>query len=62
MLASWNDGAAKSAIVDFVARVMRAGGMDFVPPAAPKMVARELSHRNSASRGKRPFAGATPAG
>lgn len=28
----WNDGAAKSAIVDFVARVTAKGGADFVPP------------------------------
>jgi len=34
MLASWNDGAAKSAIVDFVGRVTREGGASFVPPAA----------------------------
>jgi len=33
MLASWNDSAAKSAIVDFVARVTKEGGRDFVPPA-----------------------------
>jgi hypothetical protein len=26
MLASWNDGAARSAIVDFVARVTKEGG------------------------------------
>jgi hypothetical protein len=32
-LPSWNDGAAKSAIVDFVARVTQDGGPDFVPPA-----------------------------
>ena len=32
-LPSWNDGAAKSAIVDFVSRVTQAGGPDFVPPA-----------------------------
>ena len=32
-LASWNDGAAKSAILDFVARVTKEGGPDFVPPA-----------------------------
>ncbi len=30
-LPSWNEGAAKQAIVDFVARVTRAGGPDFVP-------------------------------
>jgi phosphoserine phosphatase len=33
VLASWNDGAAKSAILDFVARVTCEGGMDFVPTA-----------------------------
>ncbi len=32
-LASWNDGGAKSAIVDFVADVTAAGGTSFVPPA-----------------------------
>ena len=32
-LESWNDGAAKSAIVDFVARVTKQGGPDFVPPS-----------------------------
>jgi phosphoglycolate phosphatase-like HAD superfamily hydrolase len=31
-LSSWNDGAAKSAILDFVARVIKEGGPDFVPP------------------------------
>ena len=30
-LPSWNDGASKKAIVDFVTRVTRAGGPDFVP-------------------------------
>ena len=30
-LLSWNDGAAKTAIVDFVTRVTTAGGPDFVP-------------------------------
>jgi phosphoserine phosphatase len=33
VLASWNDGVAKSAILDFVARVTKEGGADFVPPA-----------------------------
>jgi phosphoserine phosphatase len=33
-LASWQDGAAKSAIIDFVARVTHEGGPDYVPPAA----------------------------
>lgn len=33
-LPSWNEGAAKAAIVDFVARVAREGGPDFVAPAA----------------------------
>ena len=32
-LSSWNDGAAKSAIVDFVARVTREGSPDFVRAA-----------------------------
>jgi hypothetical protein len=32
-LPSWNDGAAKSAILDFVARVTNQGGADFVPSA-----------------------------
>jgi phosphoglycolate phosphatase-like HAD superfamily hydrolase len=36
-LASWNEGAAKSQILDFVARVTRQGGADFVPP--PERVA-----------------------
>jgi phosphoserine phosphatase len=31
-LASWNDGAAKSAILDFVARVTKEGGPDYVRP------------------------------
>src|SRR5271163_3907431 len=29
---SWNDGASKKAIADFVARVTQQGGPDFVPP------------------------------
>ena len=32
-LPSWNDGAAKKAIVEFVAKVTKEGGPDFVPPA-----------------------------
>ena len=32
-LPSWNDGAAKRAITDFVIRVTTKGGSDFVPPA-----------------------------
>jgi phosphoserine phosphatase len=32
-LSSWNDGAVKFAILDFVARVTTAGGPDFLPPA-----------------------------
>jgi phosphoglycolate phosphatase-like HAD superfamily hydrolase len=31
-LPSWNDGSAKSAILDFVSRVTAQGGADFVPP------------------------------
>jgi phosphoserine phosphatase len=33
MLTTWNDGAVKSAIVDFVARITKEGGTDYVPPA-----------------------------
>ncbi len=32
-LPSWNDGAVKTAITDFVSRVTTEGGADFVPPA-----------------------------
>jgi hypothetical protein len=32
-LPSWNDGAPKKAIVEFVTKVTKAGGADFVPPA-----------------------------
>lgn len=32
-LPSWNDGPAKQAIVEFVAKTTRAGSPDFVPPA-----------------------------
>lgn len=32
-LPSWNEGAAKRAIVEFVAKVTKEGGPDFVPPA-----------------------------
>ena len=31
-LPSWNDGATKASIIDFVARVTTQGGPDFVPP------------------------------
>src|SRR5262245_37300272 len=33
VLTSWNDSAAKSAIVDFVARVTTEGGTEYVRPA-----------------------------
>jgi len=33
MLDSWHDGAAKSMIVDFAARVTREGGPEYVRPA-----------------------------
>lgn len=33
LLPSWNAGPAKTAIVDFVARVTETGGKDYVPPA-----------------------------
>lgn len=32
-LSSWNDGPAKTAILDFVARVTEEGGADFVRPS-----------------------------
>jgi hypothetical protein len=32
-LASWNDGPIKSAILDFIGRVSKQGGADFVPPS-----------------------------
>jgi hypothetical protein len=32
-LPSWNDGAAKSAILDFVKDVTKKGGSDYVAPA-----------------------------
>ena len=32
-LPSWNDGAAKKSIIDFVNKVTKADGPDFVPPA-----------------------------
>jgi phosphoserine phosphatase len=32
-LTSWNDGAAKAAIMEFVERVTAAGGEDYVPPS-----------------------------
>jgi phosphoserine phosphatase len=32
-LPSWNEGAAKQGIVEFVGRVTKGGGADFVPPA-----------------------------
>jgi hypothetical protein len=32
-LPSWNEGASKQSIVEFVGRVTRQGGPDFVPPA-----------------------------
>ena len=32
-LPSWNDGASKQAILNFVAAVTREGSADFVPPA-----------------------------
>jgi len=32
-LPSWNDGAAKKSVVEFVEKVTNEGGMDFVPPA-----------------------------
>ena len=34
VLVSWNDGAAKRTILDFVAQVTKEGTPDFVPPHA----------------------------
>jgi hypothetical protein len=34
LLATWNEGAAKSQILDLVARVTKPGGADFLPPGA----------------------------
>jgi hypothetical protein len=31
-LPSWNHGAVKAAMLDFVARITKEGGADFVPP------------------------------
>src|SRR5277367_6005063 len=31
-LASWSDGPAKKSILDFIARVTKAGGIDYVAP------------------------------
>jgi hypothetical protein len=36
-LPSWNDGAAKKSIVEFVGKVTKAGSSDFVP--APERIA-----------------------
>ena len=33
-LESWNDGAARQAVLDFVAKVTTPGSPDFVPPEA----------------------------
>ena len=33
LLPSWNEGPARSAILDFVARVTMEGGSDYVPPS-----------------------------
>ena len=33
ILTSWNDGASRQTIIDFVARVTTEGSVDFVPPA-----------------------------
>src|SRR5436190_18580946 len=32
-LPSWNDGPVRKSLMEFVARVTKAGGPDFVPPA-----------------------------
>ena len=42
VLPSWNDGAAKSAILDFVARVTTEDGPDYVRPAERSPLAQAL--------------------
>src|SRR5215510_6491439 len=37
-LPSWNDGAAKRGIIDFVTRVTREGGPDFVPVGIDRQI------------------------
>src|SRR5882672_5670102 len=37
-LQSWNDGTSKRAIVEFVGKVTRQGGPDFVPPGERSLV------------------------
>ena len=43
-LPSWNDGATKASIIDFVARVTTQGGPDFVPPDRAHRHLRQRRH------------------
>ena len=51
-LPSWNNGATKTAIVEFVGKVTRREGPDYVPPAA-----RIDEYREYLVRGSRPIRG-----
>jgi hypothetical protein len=45
ILPSWNDGPAKKALVDFVTKVTKDGGPDFVPPPERIPTLRRRSYR-----------------
>ena len=49
-LPSWNDGATKQSITDFVARVTAQGGPDFVPPASASPPSTTTARCGSSSR------------
>ena len=69
-LPSWNDGAAKQAILGFVARVTREDGPDFVPSAERIAVfdndgtlwAEQPTYSRSSSRSTASRMSATPPG
>src|SRR5262249_17878612 len=77
VLASWNEGAAKSAIVDFVARVTEGGGGGLCPAGGADRHVRQRRHpvvraagtgagvlpdrSGEAARGEGPVAEAAPA-
>jgi hypothetical protein len=54
-LPSWNDSAAKSAILDFVARVTKQGGTEFVPPAERIATFDNDGHSGASSRFRHSF-------
>jgi len=52
LLVSWHEGAAKRAIVDFVARVTKESAPDFVPPEARVAVFdRRAAHSHQTDQG-----------